>query len=113
MQDFGDEAKPVVYFEGKSKGLVLNKTNANTVSDAYGDETELWEGKETVLYEAEVEYQGRRMPGIRCIVPSQRSRKSRPTKLARMMTSRFERQHEQAMRLQRSVADLKELTMIP
>jgi hypothetical protein len=30
-----------------------------------------------------------------------------------MMTSRFERQHEQAMRLQRSVADLKELTMIP
>ena len=21
MQDFGDEAKPVVYFEGKSKGL--------------------------------------------------------------------------------------------
>ena len=48
-----------MYFEGKPKGLVLNKTNANTISDAYGDETEHWEGKEIVLYEAEVEqYQG-------------------------------------------------------
>jgi|SRR6202030_3743486 hypothetical protein len=75
MQEFSDEVKPVVYFEGKSKGLVLNKTNANTVSAAYGDETEDWEGKETVLYETEVEYQGRRMPGIRCLVPARKPQK--------------------------------------
>ena len=78
MQEFTDEVKPVVYFEGKPKGLVLNKTNANTISAAYGDETEDWEGKETVLYEAEVEYQGRRMPGIRCIVQSQRKPQTPP-----------------------------------
>jgi hypothetical protein len=68
MREIGDEVKPVVYFERREKGLVLNKTNANTVSAAYGDETEGWEGKEIVLFETEVEYQGRRMPGIRCIV---------------------------------------------
>ena len=37
MQELGDELKPVVYFEGKAKGLVLNKTNANTISAAKGD----------------------------------------------------------------------------
>ena len=75
MQELGDELKPVVYFEGKAKGLVLNKTNANTISAAYGDEMEDWEGKETVLYETEVEYQGRRMPGIRCLVPARKPQK--------------------------------------
>ena len=78
MQELGDELKPVVYFEGKAKGLVLNKTNANTISAAYGDEMEDWEGRETVLYETEVEYQGRRMPGIRCIVQSQRKPQTPP-----------------------------------
>src|ERR1700722_20428048 len=78
MQELGDELKPVVYFEVKAKGLVLNKTNANTISAAYGDEMEDWEGRETVLYETEVEYQGRRMPGIRCIVASGRKPQTPP-----------------------------------
>ena len=78
MQELGDELKPVVYFEGKAKGLVLNKTNANTISAAYGDEMEDWEGKETVLYETEVEYQGRRMPGIRCFVPPRKAQTPPP-----------------------------------
>jgi hypothetical protein len=75
MQELGDEVKPVVYFEDKAKGLVLNKTNANTISAAYGDEMEDWEGKEAVLYETEVEYQGRRMPGICCLVPPRKPQK--------------------------------------
>jgi hypothetical protein len=69
MRDMGDEVKPVLFFEGKEKGLVLNKTNANTISAAYGDETDNWVGKEIVLYETPVEYQGQRRPGIRCFVP--------------------------------------------
>ena len=35
-----------------------------------------WEGKETaVLYETKVEYQGRRMLGIRCVVPPRKPQK--------------------------------------
>ena len=33
IENIGDEDKPIVYFQGKEKGLVLNKTNANMVRD--------------------------------------------------------------------------------
>jgi hypothetical protein len=72
MRDMGDEVKPVLYFKGKDKGLVLNKTNSNTICAAYGDETGDWEGMQVVLYETMVEFQGQRKPGIRCIVPPQK-----------------------------------------
>jgi hypothetical protein len=72
MRDMGDEVKPVLYFKGKDKGLVLNKTNSNTISAAYGDETGDWEGMQVVLYETMVEFQGQRKPGIRCFVPPQK-----------------------------------------
>jgi hypothetical protein len=78
MRDMGDEVKPVLYFEGKEKGLVLNKTNANTIATAYGDETDDWVGAEIVLFETTVEYQGQRRPGIRCLVPPRKPQ--RPVK---------------------------------
>ena len=40
IREVGDEKKPVLFFEGKDKGLVLNKTNAKTISTVYGDETD-------------------------------------------------------------------------
>ena len=48
------EQKPVLYFNGAQKGLVLNKTNANAIKDAYGDETGGWEGKPVEVYPARV-----------------------------------------------------------
>ena len=39
METIGDDERPVLYFKGKDKGLVLNKTNANTIADAFGDDT--------------------------------------------------------------------------
>ena len=36
------EHKPVVYFRGHDKGLVLNKTNGNNIATGFGDETENW-----------------------------------------------------------------------
>jgi hypothetical protein len=69
MQDVGDKEKPVLYFEDKEKGLVLNKTNSNTITAAYGEETGDWEGATIVLFETPVEFQGKRVPAIRCLVP--------------------------------------------
>ena len=35
IQDVGDgEFKPVLYFQGKDRGMVLNLTNANTIAAA-------------------------------------------------------------------------------
>jgi hypothetical protein len=42
--------KPLCWFEGKEKGLVLNKTNAKTVAAMYGPITEQWIGKQITLY---------------------------------------------------------------
>lgn len=57
--------KPVLYFRGKGRGLVLNKTNCNTIVELYGEETDDWTGQEIVLYSKQVEFQGKSVPGIR------------------------------------------------
>jgi hypothetical protein len=75
MRDVGEEAKPVLYFEGKDKGLILNKTNSNTIAAVFGDETDDWQGAEIILYETMVEFQGRRVSAIRCDVPPRRPQK--------------------------------------
>lgn len=60
------ESKPVVYFRGKEKGLVLNKTNANKITSLLGTaETEAWEGRQIRLYGTEVEFGGETVEGIR------------------------------------------------
>jgi hypothetical protein len=52
------DSKPVVYFKGILPGLVLNKTNANTITEVLGTpETDEWIGRQITLYPAEVEYQ--------------------------------------------------------
>ncbi len=40
MEKLGDDSRPVLYFRGKEKGLVLNKTNANNIASRYGDDTD-------------------------------------------------------------------------
>ena len=66
-RDDSDEMKPVVYFTGTKKGLVLNKTNANTISDGYGDDTDRWHGQAITLIDTVVDYQGKSMAGIRVV----------------------------------------------
>ncbi len=66
------ETKAVLYFEGKEKGMVLNKTNAGVLGDAFGDETDDWKGEEIILFAKEVEYQGKPMMGLRIKLPSRR-----------------------------------------
>ena len=64
------EEKPVLYFRNGKKGLVLNVTNASTIAEAYGDETDGWKGKPIVLYvDKNVQYAGKRVSGIRVMVP--------------------------------------------
>lgn len=71
--DDPNERKPVVYFQGKQKGLVLNVTNANRISDLYGDETDLWVNKPLELFAVETEYRGKPVQGLRVSGPSQQA----------------------------------------
>lgn len=63
------EDKPVCYFIGKQKGLVLNATNAAAISAVLGDETEDWHGATILLFTASTSFGGRTVPCIRCRVP--------------------------------------------
>jgi len=69
MREIGGDAKPVLFFVGKDKGMVLNKTNANVISAAYGDDTDDWQDAEIVLFESMVDFQGKTVQAIRCKVP--------------------------------------------
>ena len=66
-----DDQLPVLYFQGAQKGLVLNKTNANSISSVYGPETDGWMGKQMVLVSAWTDYQGQRVACIRLNPPQQ------------------------------------------
>lgn len=60
------EMKPVLYFHGKDKGMVLNKTNAKNISNLVGSfETDEWAGFRIKLYSANVEFQGETVESIR------------------------------------------------
>ena len=63
------ENKPVVFFQNKKKGVVLNVTHANAIAQYYGDDMDLWAGKPIVLFTMMVSYQGRMQPGIRVRIP--------------------------------------------
>jgi hypothetical protein len=60
------ELKPVVYFAGKDKGLVLNKTNAKNIAGLVGSyETDEWVGFRIRLYATHVEFNGETVETIR------------------------------------------------
>lgn len=80
-EKMGDDTKLVLFFDGKEKGLVLNKTNANNIAAIYGTDTDGWFGKPIVLVEALVDFQGRSVPAIRVRGPQPNNRPSPNTPL--------------------------------
>jgi hypothetical protein len=63
------KTKPVIFFE-TGKPMVCNRTNFETLEEAFGDSDD-WSGKKVKIFCALTQYQGRRMDGIRVapIVP--------------------------------------------
>jgi hypothetical protein len=48
--------KYVVWFEGVTKALVINRTNAKKLADAYGKQTSNWIGQNVELYSEETTF---------------------------------------------------------
>ena len=70
MQD--GEHKPVIYFQNKEKGVVCNRTNADTLSETYTDNTDAWTGRQAILFTVKTkDPSGRTVDGIRIRVPAQ------------------------------------------
>jgi hypothetical protein len=75
VETVADEDKLIMYFNGKTKGMVLNKTNAGRLAVPYGDDTDDWIEKDVILYVEQVSFQGRMVPAIRVEVPRRESSK--------------------------------------
>ena len=65
MQTIGTDHKPILFFMGKQKGVVLNKTNAMNIASAYGPEMDLWQGKPVILFSVWTDFQGKSVQAIR------------------------------------------------
>lgn len=74
----GDDFKPALYFKRKDKAMILNKTNANTIGDAYGDDTDDWFDQPLILFSVMVDFQGKVGPAIRCRVPTAKDNRVAP-----------------------------------
>jgi hypothetical protein len=79
FQNDGDaQSKPVIYFRGTDKALVVNKTNFFAIQDALAeDETDKWPGKKICLYPTMVDFKGTRTAAIR-IRPAEQAAKTQP-----------------------------------
>jgi hypothetical protein len=69
FESIGADKRLILYFENQNKGMVLNKTNANSIAKLYGDDTDDWCGQEIVLFEAMVDFKGETVSAIRVRAP--------------------------------------------
>jgi glutaredoxin len=63
--DEGESNKPVVYFKNKSRGMVLNLTNFNSIADLCGQDSDEWSGKKISLYPTKTQLGSKTVPCIR------------------------------------------------
>lgn len=78
-EKIGDDRKLILFFQGKQKGMVLNKTNANNIAALYGPDTDNWNGEEITLFEAMVDFQGKTVPAIRVRAPQRKPQNQQQT----------------------------------
>jgi len=63
------EKKHTLHFVGEIKPMVLNRTNAATVAEVCGDDTDRWGGKQIVLFSTKVQFQSKLVDAIRIRPP--------------------------------------------
>lgn len=72
--EIGGKKKFICHFAGAKKGLVLNKTNFNTIVKVTGqDDTDDWTGHEVCLYPTMVDFQGEQVDAVRIKAPPKKA----------------------------------------
>jgi len=66
LKSYDDGTKPIVFFVGKEKALVCNRTNWNSIAEILAeDDSDNWAGRRIKLVVARVDFQGKRVDAIR------------------------------------------------
>jgi hypothetical protein len=81
VKDFNNDGKhdrkPVLYFKEDIKALVLNKTNAGTITTIVGsDELDDWVGHKITLVPRQVEFSGKQVWAIRVLMPRRQANRA-------------------------------------
>lgn len=81
VKDFNNDGKrdrkPVLYFKEDIKALVLNKTNAGTITTIVGsDELDDWIGHKITMIPREVEFSGKQVWAIRIQSPRRQANRA-------------------------------------
>lgn len=63
--DFDDGKKIILFFTGKKKTLVTNKTNAKAIAASFGNSPDDWVGRTIFLYPATTEFNNKTVPCLR------------------------------------------------
>jgi hypothetical protein len=74
----GKNKRPILFFEGKEKSMVINKTNGKTISNMYGLRTEDWIGKWVTLFKSSTSAGGETVDCIRIRPEPPRARSKAP-----------------------------------
>jgi len=85
MEEIGQDKteKPIAYFSEVLQGLVLNKTNWESIVLITGqDDSDNWPGHQVYLFQQMVSFQGKSMPGIRVQMVPQPAQPVQPAPLA-------------------------------
>lgn len=91
-EEIGGKQKFICYFAGGKKGLVLNKTNWNSIVRITGcEDSDDWTGMEIGLFETMVDFQGDSVPAVRIRAPMRR-----PSNGGDMISTSPQRDHERA-----------------
>lgn len=69
LQDGASKPKPILHFEGKQKGMIINKTNARTLERLLGWDTDKWVGKKIGLVVEKIKAFGEMMDVIKVTEP--------------------------------------------
>lgn len=73
MADFEEKGvkkrKVGLNLRGKQKGVLLNKTNARAIAAQYGDNMDVWVGKEINIYPTKTDFGGEMVDCIRVEMP--------------------------------------------
>jgi hypothetical protein len=70
--------KPVLWFEGKKRGLVVNSTNFDVLAASISNNTKDWAGHAIELKGEKVNFKGRLVDSIRVSVPKQQAKQQPP-----------------------------------
>ncbi len=74
----GEKPKPVAYFKGKTKGMVINSGNWDALEYAYGPESDDWIGQPATIFTIMGTFQGVTKPWLRIKAPRKGNAKKAP-----------------------------------